>query len=147
MAWTTSGLYVDTFKQALGVAALDLDLDDDTHKIALYTNSLTPDFAATDPQYSATNEVSGAGYTAGGATLTTATLTVASGYLKFDADNPEWTSSTISSIRGGIVYADALTNNNLICGIDFGQDYQTADGTLLITWNANGIFRINSVPA
>lgn len=147
MAWTTSGLYVDTIQQALGSAALALNLDSATdQKVALYTNSLTPNFSVTDPQYSSTNEVTGTGYAAGGVVLGSSSIAVSSGYLVFSGANVSWPSSTLTGVRGGIVYADALTNNNLVCGINFGADYQTADGTLLITWHANGIFRINSVP-
>lgn len=145
MAWGGSGWYADTFKLALAQdIALDLELT--THKIGLYTNSLTPDFSASAPGYSATNEVSGAGYTAGGKAVTGTTLTVSSGILVWDSDNVSWTTSTLSGVHGGIIYADVLTGNNLILGIDFTTDYATADGTLLITVHANGLGRVDYVP-
>ena len=46
MAVTASGLYVQTFVAALGTTQLALDLDAETHKLALYPNSITPDFDA-----------------------------------------------------------------------------------------------------
>ena len=55
-----------SFKQEL--LNKEHDLDTDTYKIALYTSSATLD--ATTTAYSATNEVSGAGYTAAGVALT-----------------------------------------------------------------------------
>jgi hypothetical protein len=48
------------------------DLDTDTIKIALYTSSAS--LGAGTTAYSATNEISGAGYTAGGVTLGGATI-------------------------------------------------------------------------
>src|SRR4051812_5357677 len=111
MAVSGSGLFVTTFKNALGATQLALDLDADTHKVALFTNSVSPNYD-TDTAYGsspyATNEVSGTGYTAGGATLANATLTSASGVLKFDGDDVSWASSTISGARCALVYANAL---------------------------------------
>ena len=40
MAFPSSGLFVATFVDALDTTQLALDLDLETHKVALYTNSL-----------------------------------------------------------------------------------------------------------
>lgn len=144
-----SGLFVTTFKNALGAAQLALDLDADTHKVALFTSSITANFD-TDTAYGTSpydaNEVSGTGYTAGGATLANAALTSSSGVLKFDGDDSSWTSSTITGAHYALIYADALAGNNAICLVDFGTDYSTISGTFQITWNASGIFTIDLVP-
>ncbi|MFF3443653.1 hypothetical protein [Streptosporangium sp. NPDC002721] len=145
MAWTVSGWYSDTLKLALALdIALDLERDD--HKLALYSNSLTPDFSATAPAYSTTAEVSGTGYTAGGAVITGTTLASTGGYTTWDGDNVEWASSTLSGVRGANAYADALGTNNLILGVDFGSAYETADGSLIVAWAGTGIGRIHVVP-
>lgn len=55
-----------------GIAALvnkEIDFDSDTIKMLLTTSAYTPDFDAHDYRDDVTNEVSGTGYTAGGATL------------------------------------------------------------------------------
>lgn len=142
MAWSASGWYVDTLKQEFAEdIAIDLELD--SHKLALYTNSLTPNFAASNPQYSTTNEVTGTAYTAGGAVIATTTLAVSGVYVVWDGDDVQWTSSTITAVRGGIAYADSLAGNNLIVGVYFGgADYATNDGTLLVAWSSSGIARI-----
>lgn len=141
MAWSASGWYVDTLKQELAEdIALDLELD--THKLALYTNTLTPNFAASNPQYSSTNEVTGTAYTAGGAVIGTTTLAVSGVYVVWDGDDVTWAASTITGVRGGIAYADSLTGNNLIVGVNFGSDYATNDGSLLVSWSSSGIARI-----
>lgn len=143
MAWTTSGWYVDTLRLELAEdIALDLELL--THKLALYTNSLTPDFSAAAPGYSATNEVSGTNYTAGGLVITGTTLTAASGFVTWDGNDVQWSASTITGVRGGIAYADSLAGNNSIVGINFGADYATNDGALLVAFNSSGIARISA---
>lgn len=148
MAITASGLYCDSFKKALdGTIALDLDLT--THKVAMYTNSLTPDFT-NDTGYSAapytSNEVSGTGYSAGGATLSGTSLAKASGNLTFDANDASWSSSTISNARGAYIYADALASKNGICLVNFGADYSTSSGTFTIQWSGSGIFVLDLTP-
>jgi hypothetical protein len=133
----------------LGATQLALDLDADTHKVALFTNSVTPNYD-TDTAYGVApynaNEVTGTGYTAGGVTLTTATLTSAAGVLKFDGDDVSWPSSTISGARCALVYANALAGKNAILLVDFGADYATQNGALSIIWSANGLMQIDLVP-
>jgi hypothetical protein len=149
VAITASGLYVATFVDVLDTTQLALDLDLETHKVALFTNSITPDFTS-DTAYGVSpydaNEVSGTGYTAGGATLTTTTITGASGTATFDAADTSWSSSTITNARGALIYADALAGNNAIVLVNLGQDYSTSAGTFLITWAGAGIFALDLTP-
>ncbi|MFI6510108.1 hypothetical protein ACIBCT_21090 [Streptosporangium sp. NPDC050855] len=145
MAITASGLYVATFVDVLDTTQLALDLDLETHKVALFTSSLTPNYT-TDTAYGVApynaNEVSGTGYTNGGATLTGTTFTGAAGVATFDANDVSWTTSTITGARGALIYADALAGNNAIVMVHLGSDYSTSAGTLAITWNAAGIFAL-----
>ncbi|TDD54595.1 hypothetical protein E1286_05240 [Nonomuraea terrae] len=122
-------------------------MDDDTHKLALYDNTITPGFG-TDESYSTSGEISGTGYTAGGAAIASATFTVVTSggvYAVWDGNNVQWEASTLTGVRGAIAHADAETPKRLILGIDFGQAYQTNDGVLLVSFNASGIGRINVV--
>lgn len=149
MAITASGIYVATIVDVLDTTQLALDLDLETHKCAMFTNSITPNFT-TDTAYGVSpydaNEVSGTGYTAGGATLTTTTFTGASGSATFDAADTSWSSSTIANARGALIYADALAGNNAICLVNFGADYSTSNGLFQITWNASGIWVVDLTP-
>jgi len=88
-------------------------------------------------------EASGAGYTADGAALTTKTCTEATRVTKFDADDVEWTSSTVTA-KGAIVYYASGTENTslLICYVDFDGSKSTDNGTFKISWDASGIFTI-----
>lgn len=149
MAVSGSGLYVITFRDALDATGLALDLEAEDHKVALFTNSITPNYT-TDTAYGVTpydaNEVSGTGYTAGGAALSTTTWTGSGGVLTFDAADTSWSTATIANARAALVYADALAGNNAICLIDFGADYTSSAGTFQITYNASGIFTLDLVP-
>lgn len=150
MAVTASGLFVSTWRDVLDTTQLALDLDLDTHKVAMFTNSITPDFSA-DTAYGVSpydaNEVSGTGYTAGGATLTGTTWTESpTGTLMWDATDPSWTTSTITSARAALYYADALAGNNAICLQNFGADFSTTAGTFTIQLASGGIFNLDLTP-
>ncbi len=149
MAITVSGLYVATFVDALDTTQLALDLDLETHKIALFSNSITPDFTA-DTAYGVApynaNEVSGTGWAAGGVALTGTTFTGASGSATFDATDVSVSGTTLTNARGGLIYADALAGNNAIVLVNFGADYSTVNGVFGITWHASGIFVIDLTP-
>lgn len=148
-----SGLFVNNFIAALGSSALSLDLESETKiKVALFTNSVVPDFDATTANASygasvwASNEVSGTGYTAGGVVLTTTTLTDSSGVLTFDSADPSWSSSTITNARGALIYNNVLSPKSNIVLVNLGADYSTSAGTLLITVSASGWAQIDLVP-
>lgn len=106
----------------------------DTYKIALYTSSATLNASTT--AYSATNEVSGAGYDAGGKTLTgyVSGLSTGTAYITFD--DPSWTSSTITA-RGCLIYNSSKSNKAVAC-FDFGSDVISVSGTFTIDLPAAG---------
>lgn len=149
MAVTASGLFVATFVDALDTTQLALDLDLDTHKIALFNNSITPNFT-TDTAYGAgtygSNEVTGTNWASGGVALTGTTFTASSGSAIFDATDVSVATTTITGARCGVIYADALAGNNLILLVNFGGDYSTVAGTFAITWDAGGIWSWDMTP-
>ena len=106
----------------------------DTYKIALYTSSAT--LGASTTAYSATNEVTGAGYDAGGKTLTgfVSGLSTGTAYITFD--DPSWTSSTITA-RGCLIYNSSKSNKAVAC-FDFGSDVISVSGTFTIDLPAAG---------
>lgn len=113
----------------------------DTYKIALYTSTATLDASTT--AYSATNEVSGTGYTAGGATLSgfTTNLSGSTAYLTFS--NPSWASSTITA-RGCLIYNSSKSNKS-VAAYDFGGDVTSTNGTFTVNFpaaGATGLIRI-----
>lgn len=149
MAITASGLYVATFVDALDTTQLAIDLDLETHKGALFTNSITPDFTA-DTAYAVApynaNETSGGSWSSGGIALTGTTFLGSAGTATFDATDVSVATTTITNARGYLLYADALAGNNAILLVNFGADYSTVNGTFAITWNASGIFTWDLTP-
>lgn len=152
MAFPSSGLFVATFVDALDTTQLALDLDLDTHKVALFTDSLTGADLVTDTAYGvgawASNEVpNGTGYTTGGAALAGTTFTsTGAGVVTFDGTDTAWTTATFSAVRGCLIYADALAGNNGIAAVTFGADYAVTSGTFTIQWNASGIWTLDLIP-
>lgn len=150
MAVTASGLFYLTLRDALGTAQLALDLDLETHKVALFNNTLTPNFV-TDTAYGvapyATNEVSGTGWASGGVALAgTAISNSPAGTLMWDATDVSVASTTLTSARCALIYADALVGNNAIVLVDFTADYSTSNGTFGIQWAAGGVITIDHTP-
>ena len=120
----------------------EIDLNSDTIKVALCTSTYTPDQDAHDYFNDITNEVTGTGYTAGGATLGSAAVSYTGGTntFAFDGADVSWATSTITA-RYAIVYDSTGTSSTspLICYVDFGADVSTTAGTFTLTWDAAGI--------
>lgn len=149
MAVTASGIFVATMVDVLDTTQLAIDLDLETHKGALFSNSITPNFT-TDTAYAVApfnaNEVTGTNWASGGVALTGTTFLASSGTAVFDATDVSVATVTVSNARCYMLYADALAGNNAICLIDFGADYSATAGTFAITWNASGIFVVDLTP-
>ena len=119
-----------SFKKELYQAIHDLSTD--TIKIALYTGNA--DLTEATTVYSATNEVSGTGYTAGGQTMTGVSIN-SSGYVAYaNWNNVSWTSALTA--RCALIY-NASKSNKSIAVLDFGAD-KTSTVTFTITMPANG---------
>lgn len=121
----------------------EIDFDTDTIKVALATSSYTPSQTTHDYFNDITNELTTAsGYTAGGATIASKTVTLATLTQQFDAADTSWTFSALVTFRYAIVYVSTGTSSTspLIGYIDFGAD-QTPNGVVYtIQWAATGIF-------
>jgi hypothetical protein len=103
----------------------------DTFKIALYTSSAT--LGETTTAYSATNETSGANYTAGGNSLTvnvTPTNTGNVAYVSFA--NTTWSTATITA-RGAVIYNNTQSNA-AVCVLDFGSDKTSTAGNFSVNF-------------
>ena len=106
----------------------------DTYKIALYTSAAT--LSASTTSYSATNEVVGTNYTAGGQVLVNFTtgLVGTTAYVTFD--NPSWADSTITA-NGCLIY-NSSKSNKAVAVYDFGGDVVSINGTFSVTFPAAG---------
>ena len=114
----------------------------DTIKLALFTSSAS--LGAGTTAYSTSNEVSGTGYTAGGVTLTSTTVSTSGTTAFFDADDPEFTSASFTA-RGALIY-NSSNSDKAIAVLDFGGDFTVSSGTFKIVFPAagtNAIIRID----
>lgn len=147
MAITASGLYCVTFEGSLK-NTIALDLNAETYKGALFSNTITPNFT-TDTAYGVSpynaNEITGTNWAAGGVALTGTTLSSSSGSLVFDATDVSVASATFTGARGYLYYADPLSDEAILL-VNFGADYSPNNGTFSIVWNASGIFTMDLTP-
>lgn len=124
----------------------EVDYDTDTIKVMLCTSTYSPNQDTHIYKSSVTNEVTGTGYTAGGATLASKTITydTATNVVVLDAADVTWASSTITA-RYAVIYSDAGASDAtkvLLGYVDFGSDQASTSGNFTLTWDATGIFRI-----
>lgn len=135
-------MYVTPIKNQYNGSAV-VDFDSDTIKCSLHTSSYTPAQKTDDFWNDATNEVSGTGYTAGGKTLTSATVNVSELTMFVDAADVEWTSASFTA-RYAVIYKSTGTSSTspVISYIDFGENLTVTSGTFKITFGAEGIAKI-----
>lgn len=139
----TGNFMCTSFKQELMQALHNFTTSTgNTFKIALYTNSAS--FTAATTTYTATNEVTGTGYTAGGNTLTNVTPTTSGTTAFTDFADTTWASSTITA-RGALIY-NSTNSNRTVCVLDFGSDKSSSAGDFIIVFPTadatNAIIRI-----
>lgn len=132
-----------SFKQELMQALHNFDNPGgNTFKIALYTSSAT--LGASTTAYSATNEVTGANYTAGGNTLTAVSPTTSGTTAFTDFADTTWTSATITA-NGALIY-NSTSSNRAVCVLAFGSDKTSTSGDFTIVFPvadaSNAIIRI-----
>jgi hypothetical protein len=95
------------------------NLSTNTLKIALYTDAASLGLDTT--VYSTTNEVVGAGYTAGGITLTNVVVQASpEGVVYLSCDNVTWSGSSFTA-RGALLY-NSTQGNKSIAVLDFGSN-------------------------
>lgn len=132
----------NSFKAELAAGIHDFSSGGDTFKIALFDSSASLSSATT--AYSATNEVSGTGYTAGGATLTNVSPVLSGATAILDFADVSWPGATITA-RGALIY-NSSKSNRAVAVLDFGSDRISTASTFLIQMPvadaANAIIRI-----
>jgi hypothetical protein len=122
----TTSYRVASYKAAINFEA-------DTFKVALYTSAANLNKSTT--AYTATGEVVGAGYTAGGKVLTGITVNDDGSTAFIDFVDPEWPASTFTA-RGALIYRVG-TGDPSVAVIDFGVDKTVS----------SGLFKMNLPPA
>ena len=117
-----------SFKTELYTAVHNLSTD--TLKIALYTANVDLNEATT--VYSATNEVTGTGYVAGGVALTGVTIN-SSGYTAY-VDFADVVFNASVTARCALIY-NVTQGNKSIAVLDFGSDKTSSNFTITMPAN------------
>lgn len=119
-----------------------IDLDNDTFYVMLLTG-YTPDVDAHSRRDDVSgSEISGTGYTAGGAQITTITVVQdnTNDRANMTGDDVEWPTSTISATHA-VIYkltGSGAASDNLLGYIAFGETKTSTSGLFKIAW-AGGI--------
>lgn len=112
-------------------------------KMALYTSSATLD--ATTTAYSATNEISGTGYTAAGNVIDQVTPTSSSTTAYVDFADESWTTASFTA-NGAMIYNNTAAGDPAVCTLAFGADKTVSSGTFTVQFPtadaSNAILRI-----
>lgn len=120
-----------SFKKELFEAIHNFPVD--TFKAALYTSAASISPAST--VYTAVGEVpTGGGYTAGGLTLTGATVNLTNGTAFVDFDDAIWVSSNITAT--GVMVYNASKANRAVFTYNFGT-IQSSSGNFNIKFPSN----------
>ena len=133
-------------KFAYNLATKQISLLVDDIKVALFPSTFTPN-ALTQNVWAdiSADECTGVGYTAGGESLASKTVTeveTGAGGVKFDSADVTWSSSTITA-RYAVLYDDTVATKDLIACYDFVTDKVSSGGDFVLTVNAAGWFLIS----
>jgi hypothetical protein len=111
-------------------------------KVALYGSVAALDQTTTT--YTATGEISGAGYTAGGLALTNVTPVLSGNTAVVTFANPTWSTATFTAY-GALIY-NSTAANRAVAVLSFGGPYAVTAGNFTLQWPAadmnNAIVRI-----
>lgn len=134
---------------AFGTSVVRAGTGADSYKAALYLATATVNADTT--VYSATNEVSGSGYTAGGVTVTNATApanTGGTGIVAFWTPSAafSWTTVTLATAFDCVLLYNSTQGNKAVAAFTFGSQTVTA-GNFTINMPTNdlttGLLRIS----
>ena len=112
-------------------------------KLALYTSSAS--LGASTTAYTTSNEVSGTGYTAKGASLTRVDPSTSGTTALTDFADLTFSTATITA-RGALIFNDDASGDTSVCVLDFGGDKTSTAGDFTIQFPtadaSNAIIRI-----
>jgi hypothetical protein len=108
-----------------------------TFKIALFVGSPSGTYGSATTNYSnmGSDETSGTGYTAGGATLTNSGVSTGGVTAYTSFSNVTWTSSTISA-SGALIY-NSTNSGKAVAVCSFGSTISTSNQTFNVTFPSN----------
>lgn len=153
MGWSTSNMSGNGVSALIGGSfyGTGQTFSGDTVNAALYGTTPTPNkddtlahnaYNGSGGQWVTANEITGTGYTAGGAALGTKVNSEATGLVSVGAANTSWTTATFSGVFGDLVYDNTVTNKYAYCWNYFGGTQSVTSGTFTIAWSSGNIFTV-----
>jgi hypothetical protein len=130
-----ASLIFNSFPDDLARALIDMDAD--TFKMMLVTSSYVPNKDTHTKRSDVTNEVTGTGYTTGGATCAcTVVKDTVNDKVTFTFAVTDWPTSTLTA-RGAVIYKSTGTasNDNLVAYDDFGSNVVSSSATFSVAQN------------
>ena len=124
--------------------ATPVNWSSDTIKVSLHTSTYVPNQDTDEFWNVATNEIAGTGYTTGGVTLGTKTLTydAPTNEARLGAANASWASATFTFRIGCIYKSTGTSTTSPVMGyVDMGADQSVSSGTFTIQWDATGVLK------
>jgi len=116
-----------------------IDTDSDTFYGMLVTSTYAPNKKTHTKRSDVTNEVVGAGYTAGGAEIdVTVTNDTANDRVDVEFDNVSWTGATITA-RAIVIYkrrGGASSADELVAYVDFGSNVSSTNAAFAVTFSS-----------
>ena len=114
----------------------NIDFDTDTFRMMLVTSTYVENADTHNRRDDITNEVTGTGYTAGGAvcTVTVSAVDTGNDRVTITLGETTWDPSTITA-AGAVVYKDrggAASADELVAYIDFGGDFSSTNGPFTV---------------
>ena len=135
----------------IGMNAGNIVLTGGTYKVALSnatgpigesTTGISTAKLFTDWTANVAAEITGTGYTAGGATVSAPTFTAGGSNNTIgtwtSGSNPQWTSSTFTANQG-VFYESSASTYQLICWWDFGGSVSVTSSTFTLTISGSGL--------
>lgn len=129
------------------LATKTVNLSSDSIKVMLVSSSYTPSqaadtYASTPQAY----EITGTGYTAGGAALTSVTLADSGNVFTLSAANVTWTTATFTA-RYAIIYdaqPGSYATDPLIGYVDFGANQSPSGVNFQIAWTGGVVLQVTA---
>jgi hypothetical protein len=129
--------------------AKNIDIDTNNIKVSLHTSAYTPNQDTHEDFDDLTNEVTGTGYSAGGDTPGSETVTQTANVIYLDGADPEWTGASFTAAQGVWFDDSGATDADkaLIIWMDFDGDQVVSSGTFTIQQDANGYASLTAADA
>ncbi len=136
--WAITAAVCESFKTEVLTAVHNFTVTTGNNfHLALYTSSATMNASTTN--YKTDNEVVGAGYAAGGISITSSTPVLSTGgtgaSALCDFTDAVWTTATITA-RGGLIFNDSAAGRKGVMVLDFSTDQSSTAGTFTVVFPA-----------